>query len=957
MKKNSKKLMSLLLTLVMLLSISPAVFAVDADTVPQGSDTPESPMLVSEALVLIPDSFTEAIDQLGQADNGSYSYHVTTYDGENALPAGTQLEPGKAYELRATIRAAEGYIFPEFLACVFADSQSTYDKGNVASTDSGREVVCYMTITADEAEAPALQSIAQVEAAVPAAPEAVPAITGAAADGAYTYTAAILDGETVLPEGQALEPGHTYSLRCTFLASAGYRFAESVQVKLNLDDGEALTLTAAPTEEGAKLEALHEFTLPAPQPASVARIVRDGANVDYTTLDEALDDAKDGETVIILQNCATSWTQGYYLGKSLTLDLQGHTVSLPQGFCVSGGKTLRVVGGTVQMQGVQYGCNDVGSYKFGACIVLNGGAKLQLEGAAMNLNCVTGDGIYGHPGCTVNLIGSTMNITGCKGNGMTKDDGVAYINLTNSTLNTSNNRSGINNYWVIDAKDSTLTASGNRAHGTNGSDLMVSNSQVNFSNNGTHGLSLSKFLISNGSRITTADNGYYGVYLSNDFSMDGTSAMTITGNATSGSGAGFCLSSNGTGEVASGAVVTITGNHRNGLENYRSLHFAEGAQLTVTGNYETNQGGGIYNMGALVLPTGAVIVNNHAANGGDDVMNDGNGTITLPAVAPGQHLDGTEGTSDCLNAIDGWYLDNGETRWNAHSLEGLYVEAAAPGAITGVVGLKAAHGVQEKNVHNPAVLQFCKTDAATGKPVAGAEFTLYADELCTRAVQQYVSDAQGLFSVSQPAGTYYLKETKAPAGYRLNSDVMTITVRESEVRFERLLDETTSPAEVLDVSTVDDLAEVKGLNAGETGVYLLENEAYHQITVKKVWEDSSNTSLRAKSVEVSVLANGKEIERFTLNADNQWQESMDVPTYDENGKLITYSVKELTQLKDYTTSYRDGGLTVVNTLKTADPAEPKTGDDSHIGLYLSLCGLSVLAMGAVLTLAKKKHEN
>ena len=56
-----------------------------------------------------------------------------------------------------------------------------------------------------------------------------------------------------------------------------------------------------------------------------------------------------------------------------------------------------------------------------------------------------------------------------------------------------------------------------------------------------------------------------------------------------------------------------------------------------------------------------------------------------------------------------------------------------------------------------------------GKLLEGAEFTLYADQECKKELQKQVTDAKGTlaFSNLQVNTKYYLKETKAPKGYRI----------------------------------------------------------------------------------------------------------------------------------------------------------------------------------------------
>lgn len=80
-----------------------------------------------------------------------------------------------------------------------------------------------------------------------------------------------------------------------------------------------------------------------------------------------------------------------------------------------------------------------------------------------------------------------------------------------------------------------------------------------------------------------------------------------------------------------------------------------------------------------------------------------------------------------------------------------------------------------------AKLNVLKVDAANDTTqLDGAEFTLYTDETCETVADNgaTVTTANGgkASFTGLAAGTYYLKETKAPAGYTLNNEVFTIVV-------------------------------------------------------------------------------------------------------------------------------------------------------------------------------------
>lgn len=84
--------------------------------------------------------------------------------------------------------------------------------------------------------------------------------------------------------------------------------------------------------------------------------------------------------------------------------------------------------------------------------------------------------------------------------------------------------------------------------------------------------------------------------------------------------------------------------------------------------------------------------------------------------------------------------------------------------------------VHNEDVHGEIAVE--KVDER-GRPLAGAEFTLYADADCATALETTVSDADGVvrFATKRPAGTYYLRETAPPKGYTAAAGTWTVTVK------------------------------------------------------------------------------------------------------------------------------------------------------------------------------------
>ena len=102
--------------------------------------------------------------------------------------------------------------------------------------------------------------------------------------------------------------------------------------------------------------------------------------------------------------------------------------------------------------------------------------------------------------------------------------------------------------------------------------------------------------------------------------------------------------------------------------------------------------------------------------------------------------------------------------------------------------------------------------------------------------------------------------------------------------------------------------------------YLINN--YHQvetvdITTVKVWEDyDNNDGYRPDHIEVTLKANGEEVETVTLNEDNEWTYTWEDLDKNAAGEEIEYTVEEVEVPYMYTVEYsveEDGTLVVTNT--------------------------------------------
>ena len=446
-------------------------------------------------------------------------------------------------------------------------------------------------------------------------------------------------------------------------------------------------------------------------------------DVRYETLDEAVEQAVEGSTIVLLQDCEL--TKGF--NKTLTFT-GGHKIIINKQLTSNGenwmcfglGNTSRVL----TFDGVKVEWDSEEGTAPWLMLSLSGTMNVT-NGAEVSFTVDSGstgsrNAIYMNAGSAINVTnGSTFEIhgngtAGKEGQGLQLDKkDTAEVNVSGkSTFLIDGTNRGYVNSPTITVDNSTFTVQNCTANASNGGKFTAQNgSTVTYRNNAGHGLSASSVTLTGKSTLTADNNGYYGVYTSGGFAVDGTSTLTVTRNSYSGDFAGLKLTGGVTnGHVAAGATVTITGNYCSGLSNNGKVVFEEGVKLTITGNLNdkgtTSYGGGIYNSGDsanLTLPSDTVIYNNHAKTAGDDIFNNTTATITFPKVGSGWTLDGkgiNDAADDCTDAIDAWYDDASGARWEAHadSYDGIHVVKydmgdAATKTVKGLTALKAAHGL------------------------------------------------------------------------------------------------------------------------------------------------------------------------------------------------------------------------------------------------------------------------
>ena len=451
----------------------------------------------------------------------------------------------------------------------------------------------------------------------------------------------------------------------------------------------------------------------------------------YTSLDDAVEKAEEGSTITLLKDCEL--TEGF----NKTLTFTGHhKITIPKQLTSNGEGWMcfglydpsRVLTfDDVEVEWISDGTAPWLMLSLSGTLNVTNGANLTFKFDSKTTK--TRNAIYMNEGAVLNVTNaSTFQILGVgtegtAGQGIQLDKtGKSTINVIDgSTFLIDGTNRGYVNSPVINVEDSTFTVQNCTSNASNGGNFTATNSKVTYQNNKGHGLSAGNVILKN-TDFLSDNNGLYGVYVNGKFLVDKDSTMTVTNNSYDGDCAGVNLTAAvNDGRVEAGAVVTITGNKCSGFSSRGVCTFEEGSKLTITNNINdkgsASYGGGIYNTKStahLTLPSDAVIYNNHAVTGGDDIYN--TGEITFSHV-------GTDWILDDTNLpITGWYFDgnnNGTTtnRWsksNYYELFNLFDESGKV-TLTGTYALKAAHAYSynPETPVNPTDWEHSKSKTAT----------------------------------------------------------------------------------------------------------------------------------------------------------------------------------------------------------------------------------------------------
>lgn len=427
----------------------------------------------------------------------------------------------------------------------------------------------------------------------------------------------------------------------------------------------------------------------------------------YETFDEAVTAAVDGDTIKLLDNATT---KGLNLSKNLTIDgSKEYTLTFEDKGIALWEVSLTFKDVTVNIKGIgstpytaEWNWMTISASKKAALNLEN--AKLTLDGTGTKSNV---HAIYFGSNNKLNLNNSTLIIKNYTQDALEWNggDGGYNVNLVNSTYISDNNRQGFTGTFYATIDNSTVEVLNSSASGSNGTYYTIkNNSKVTFENNSYWGISAWRIDMTNNSTLNANNNGYSGIW-TRVLNVDKSCTLIVNKNGTkatsSSNNAGIFFQGNKsfTSTIEEGAKVEIKNNAGSGIYTKQSI-----GNLTIlsgditnngTGSVNKNNvgadfGGGIYNVGTLVIGNKVNIYNNHASKAADDIYNKAGSKIEFKDTKKDWILD------DCNDKIDGWYDDNKESRWNAHDKENKYVEEVESNAYEIELTIKAAHGIYGK---------------------------------------------------------------------------------------------------------------------------------------------------------------------------------------------------------------------------------------------------------------------
>ncbi|WP_423366622.1 Cna B-type domain-containing protein, partial [Melissococcus plutonius] len=214
-----------------------------------------------------------------------------------------------------------------------------------------------------------------------------------------------------------------------------------------------------------------------------------------------------------------------------------------------------------------------------------------------------------------------------------------------------------------------------------------------------------------------------------------------------------------------------------------------------------------------------------------------------------------------------------------------------------------------------AGIKISKVDAETKKALAGAQFDIYNSD--NKKIGSLTTDQNGQAQYPQKStdvtdgliiGDYYLKETKAPSGYQINSNnTYNFSITKDDLK------QSTFENMYYKQKTIENQRQDEKIDINGT----------------KTWEDNNDQDgKRPEKIVIHLLKNGKEIDSKEVTKAQNWQYSFKNLPKNENGKENNYAITE-NVVPGYEAIPNGYNLTNKHTPKTTEVSGTKTWEDNN----------------------------
>ena len=448
-------------------------------------------------------------------------------------------------------------------------------------------------------------------------------------------------------------------------------------------------------------------------------------DVNYETLDEAIIAANETDEIFLLSDATITVGK---IDKDITIKGNGFKITVPrqeseEHGCLSLYKKFSLYNTTIHFTSEARGENDWSLH-------MAAGSIFNLYNSNVIFEQV---GIYAYAVSTINLDNSKMTLSNMKYTSMMSEGSFSKLNIMNNSefkIAKPMDINGITGYDIL-VDNSTLDIEDCANQGmVYGSLKLTNRATAKFINcttainlyktnevivEGNSELYISKsaeraimsqsrytgLIVRSGSKLTVTESGY-GWKKTDDeakhYASKGVITMGVYGwyvNPYTLAEKLLVYHHNAVINFEDGAIVNITNNYVRGITfSGKSAYIGNTTTITNNGGDRVAVGGGIYNeYGEITISDGARIYNNHANTSSDDIYNnEKNAVINLIKTGNDWILD------DCNDAIDNWYDDSTNARWNAHgeTSEEDHILIVNNGKIEGKAEIKAAHNVLGK---------------------------------------------------------------------------------------------------------------------------------------------------------------------------------------------------------------------------------------------------------------------